>query len=106
MRVFPGLAPGDTLPVNDGKTRLSLQDAAAGIKAIYEDMLDRAWSEARAPRATSCPPSRRRRSRRPCRGSNETPALAILAASRSLALALPAAAFAHDQPENEPVAAG
>jgi hypothetical protein len=48
MSVFPGLAPGDKFLLNDGKTPLSLQDAAAGIKAIYEDLLDRAWNEARA----------------------------------------------------------
>jgi len=48
MRVLPGLAPGDSFLLNDGKTPLSLKDAAAGIKAIYEDLLNRAWSEARA----------------------------------------------------------
>ena len=48
MRVFPGLAPGDKFLLNDGKTPLSLDDAAAGIKAIYQDLLDRAWNEARA----------------------------------------------------------
>jgi hypothetical protein len=47
MRIFPGLAPGDTMKLNDGKTELSLTSAAAGIKALYEDMLDRAWREAR-----------------------------------------------------------
>jgi cytochrome c oxidase cbb3-type subunit II len=46
MRVFPGLAPGDTMKLNDGKTELSLTTAAAGIKAIYQDMLDRAWRDA------------------------------------------------------------
>jgi cytochrome c oxidase cbb3-type subunit II len=46
-RVFPGLAPGDSFLVNDGKTRLSLRDAAAGIKTIYEDLLNRGWSDAR-----------------------------------------------------------
>ncbi len=48
MRVFPGLAPGDTMRLNDGKTDLSLTTAAAGIKALYDDMLDRAWSDAQA----------------------------------------------------------
>jgi hypothetical protein len=48
MRVFPGLAPGDTMRLNDGRTELSLTTAAAGIKALYEDMLNRAWSDARA----------------------------------------------------------
>jgi len=48
MRVFPGLAPGDSMRLNDGKTQLSIQSAAAGIRALYEDMLNRAWSDARA----------------------------------------------------------
>jgi cytochrome c oxidase cbb3-type subunit II len=47
MRVMPGLAPKDHLLLNDGKTPLSLQDAANGIKALYEDMLSRAWSDAK-----------------------------------------------------------
>jgi mono/diheme cytochrome c family protein len=47
MRVFPGLAPNDQLTLNDqAHTPLSLQTAAAGIKAIYQDMLDRAWRDA------------------------------------------------------------
>src|SRR5437867_1115522 len=48
MRVMPGLAPGDKFLLNDGKTPLSLDDAAAGIKAIHQDLLDSAWTEARA----------------------------------------------------------
>src|SRR2546425_12125598 len=48
MRVIPGLSPADKFLLNDGKTSLSLADAAAGIKAIYQDLLDRAWNEARA----------------------------------------------------------
>jgi cytochrome c oxidase cbb3-type subunit II len=55
MRVFPGMAPGDKFLLNDGKTPLSLQDAANGIKAIYDDLLNRAWSEARA-RGDKLPP--------------------------------------------------
>ena len=55
MRVMPGLSTGDSFLINDGKTRLSLQDAAAGIKAIYEDLLNRAWDEARA-RGNKLPP--------------------------------------------------
>ncbi len=55
MRVFPGLAPGDSMRLNDGKTELSLVSAAAGIKALYEDMLDRAWADARA-RGEKLPP--------------------------------------------------
>ena len=56
MRVMPGLAPGDKFFLNDGKTPLSLDDAAAGIKAIYQDLLDKAWNEARA-RGDKLPPS-------------------------------------------------
>ena len=48
MRVFPGLAPSDSMKLNDGKTVLSLETAAAGIKSLYQDMLNRAWSDARA----------------------------------------------------------
>jgi len=48
MRLFPGLSPADSFLVNDGKTRLSLKDAAAGIKSIYDDLLNRAWDEAQA----------------------------------------------------------
>jgi cytochrome c oxidase cbb3-type subunit 2 len=55
MRVFPGLAPADSFLVNDGKTRLSLQDAADAIRTIYEKLLDDAWSEARA-RGEKLPP--------------------------------------------------
>jgi hypothetical protein len=55
MRVMPGLAPADSFLINDGKTRLSLRDAAAGIKAIYEDLLNRAWNDARE-RSDKLPP--------------------------------------------------
>jgi cytochrome c oxidase cbb3-type subunit 2/cytochrome c oxidase cbb3-type subunit I/II len=48
MRVFPGLAPGDSFLVNDGQTQLSIQDAAAGIRTIYDRLLDQAWTEAAA----------------------------------------------------------
>jgi len=54
--VLPGLAPGDKFFLNDGKTPLSLADAAAGIKTIYQDLLDLAWTEARA-RGDKLPPS-------------------------------------------------
>jgi hypothetical protein len=47
MRVMPGLAPGDSFKINDGKTNLSLKDAAAGIKTIYNDLLNRAWADAK-----------------------------------------------------------
>ena len=56
MRVFPGLAPGDSMMLNDGTTELSLESAAAGIKALYDDMLNRAWSDASA-RGETLPPS-------------------------------------------------
>jgi len=55
MRVFPGLSPADSFKLNDGKTPLSLKDAAAGINAIYQDLLDRAWAEARS-RGEKLPP--------------------------------------------------
>src|SRR6266566_8017098 len=55
MRVFPGLAPGDSFLVNDRKTRLSIKDAAVGIRALYLDMLNRAWTEAQA-RGEKLPP--------------------------------------------------
>jgi cytochrome c oxidase cbb3-type subunit 2 len=48
MRVFPGLRPADTLAVTGLGTPLSLTDAAAGIKALYTSMLDKAWADARA----------------------------------------------------------
>jgi cytochrome c oxidase cbb3-type subunit 2 len=56
MRLFPGLSPADSFKLNDRKTPLSLNDAAAGIKAIYDDMLNRAWNDARA-RGEKLPPS-------------------------------------------------
>ena len=55
MRVMPGLSTGDSFLINDGKTPLSLKDAAAGIKTIYDDLLNRAWDEARA-RGSKLPP--------------------------------------------------
>ena len=41
--------------INDGKTRLSIADAAAGIRVIYLDLLNRAWSEAQS-RGEKLPP--------------------------------------------------
>jgi hypothetical protein len=55
MRVFPGLAPGDSMMLNDGKTELSIKTAAAGIKALYNDMLNRAWADAKG-RGEKLPP--------------------------------------------------
>ena len=48
MRVFPGLSPADSFLINDGETRLSLQDAADGIRTIYQQLLDQGWSDAQA----------------------------------------------------------
>ena len=59
MRVFPGLSPMDKLLLNDGKTPLSLDEAAAGIQAIYGDLLDRAWREAAARGETMPDPSQK-----------------------------------------------
>jgi cytochrome c oxidase cbb3-type subunit II len=56
LRVFPGLSAGDHLELNNqAHTPLSIVDAAAGIKTIYEDLLDRAWADARA-RGEKLPP--------------------------------------------------
>ena len=55
MRIFPGLAPGDSFYVNGTTETLSLQAARNGIKAIYHDLLNRAWSEAKA-RGEKLPP--------------------------------------------------
>jgi cytochrome c oxidase cbb3-type subunit 2 len=48
MRVLPGLSPADSFLINDGKTRLSLQDAADGIRTIYQQLLDHGWTDAQA----------------------------------------------------------
>lgn len=56
MLVFPGLAASDHIVLNDkANTPLSLDEAAAGIKAIYQDLLDTAWDEAKA-RGDKLPP--------------------------------------------------
>jgi cbb3-type cytochrome oxidase cytochrome c subunit/mono/diheme cytochrome c family protein len=56
MRIFPGLNPKDHIVLNDEtNTPLSLDIAAAGIKALYEEMLNRAWDDARA-RGDKLPP--------------------------------------------------
>src|SRR6266536_6204 len=54
-RVFPGLAPGDKIAVTGLQTSLDLHHAAAGIRTIYEDLLDRAWADAKA-RGEKLPP--------------------------------------------------
>jgi cytochrome c oxidase cbb3-type subunit 2 len=55
-RVFPGLGPTDSLVVPGFSTPLSLQDAAAGIKGIYQQMLDQAWADAKS-RGDKLPPT-------------------------------------------------
>jgi hypothetical protein len=56
MRVFPGLNPADSLTVAGLGAPLSLQDAAAGIKALYQQMLDRGWADAKR-RGDKLPPA-------------------------------------------------
>jgi mono/diheme cytochrome c family protein len=56
MRVFSGLNPGDRLVVRGFDTPLSLQDAAAGIRSIYQRLLDRAWADAKR-RGAKLPPA-------------------------------------------------
>jgi hypothetical protein len=46
MRVFPGLAPGDSFFINGTTETLSLDAARNAIRTIYQDLLDRAWREA------------------------------------------------------------
>jgi cytochrome c oxidase cbb3-type subunit 2 len=55
MRVFPGLAPGDHFFINGTKETLSLTAARNAIRTIYEDLLSRAWAEAKA-RGEKLPP--------------------------------------------------
>jgi hypothetical protein len=55
MRVYPGLSPGDSFYVNGTTETLSLQAARNGIRSIYRDLLNRAWSEAKA-RGEKLPP--------------------------------------------------
>jgi cbb3-type cytochrome oxidase cytochrome c subunit/mono/diheme cytochrome c family protein len=55
MRLFPGLSPGDHFFLNGTTETLSLDAAAAAIKTIYTDLLDRAWAEAKA-RGETLPP--------------------------------------------------
>jgi hypothetical protein len=56
MRVFPGLAPGDSFFVNGTKESLSLNAASNAIRTIYNDLLNRAWNEAGA-RGEKLPPA-------------------------------------------------
>jgi cytochrome c oxidase cbb3-type subunit 2/cytochrome c oxidase cbb3-type subunit I/II len=55
MRVFPGLRPADRIAVTGFDTPLALTDAATGIRAIYQRLLDTAWNDARA-RGAKLPP--------------------------------------------------
>jgi len=55
MRVFPGLAPSDHFFINGTKETLSLTAARNAIRTIYEDLLSRAWAEAKA-RGEKLPP--------------------------------------------------
>jgi cbb3-type cytochrome oxidase cytochrome c subunit len=56
MRVFPGLSPADTLQVTGLGTTLDLTTAAAGIKQIYQQLLDKAWADAKK-RGDKLPPA-------------------------------------------------
>jgi cytochrome c oxidase cbb3-type subunit 2 len=55
MRVFSGLSPADRIKVSGLATPLDLQDAAAGIRGIYQQLLDRAWADAKQ-RGDKLPP--------------------------------------------------
>ena len=55
MRMFPGLAPGDSITIPGVSTPVSLDTAAAGIKAFYTRLLDQAWADAQA-RGEKLPP--------------------------------------------------
>ena len=56
MRMFPGLAPGDSIVVDGLETPLSLSDIAASIRTTYGELLNRAWEDARA-RGDKLPPA-------------------------------------------------
>jgi cytochrome c oxidase cbb3-type subunit 2 len=60
MRIFPGLAPGDSFFINGTTETLSLDATRNAIRAIYLDLLNRAWSEARA-RGEKLPPESQKR---------------------------------------------
>jgi mono/diheme cytochrome c family protein len=53
-RVFPGLSPADRLKLPDGSP-LDLPHAAAGIRATYQGLLNKAWADAQA-RGEKLPP--------------------------------------------------
>src|SRR3954470_856630 len=54
-RVFPGLRPADRIRVTGLETDLTLADAGTGIQRIYQQLLDRAWADAKA-RGAKLPP--------------------------------------------------
>jgi cbb3-type cytochrome oxidase cytochrome c subunit len=56
MRVFSGLNGSDRIVVKGLGSPLSLPDAAAGIKALYQQLLDRAWADAKR-RGAKLPPA-------------------------------------------------
>ena len=56
MRVFPGLAPGDSFCSTTAKTPLSLQTPPRAIKAIYQDLLEPRLGRAQA-RGEKLPPA-------------------------------------------------
>jgi cytochrome c oxidase cbb3-type subunit II len=47
IRVFPGLSPADRLVIKDLGTPFTLTDAAAGIRQLYDNLLNRAWADAK-----------------------------------------------------------
>ncbi len=55
MRIFPGLAAGDSIRVPGLTTPLTLQTAGAGIERFYKQMLNQAWADAKA-RGEKLPP--------------------------------------------------
>ena len=71
---FPGLAPGDSFLINDGKTPLSLRTRPPASRRSTSDLLDRAWADAEARGEQAAVRSPEGHPARPCRGSNETPA--------------------------------
>ena len=54
-RVFPGLSPADRVVVPGLPTTLDLGHAALGIRAIYQSLLNKAWSDAQG-RGEKLPP--------------------------------------------------
>jgi cytochrome c oxidase cbb3-type subunit II len=47
IRVFPGLSPADRLVIGGLGTPFTLTDAAAGIRRLYDNLLNRAWADAK-----------------------------------------------------------